>query len=192
MNDSRECENTVDDASRETKRWYALKVFFNRAVEVKEDLERLTLETYLPMTLKKMMLPDGKERKKEVPLIGALMFLKATQEELERVKRIMKGRVSVYTLPGDSRRAASIPENEMMLFRLVTSSDYGQADYLGEDSERWHVGDLVRVTAGPLEGAVGHVCRIKGNRRLVISVRGVCAIATSYVPSRFLEAVNPE
>lgn len=180
-------ENTV---SPELRRWYALKIFFNRAVEIKEEIEQYGLETYLPMALRKIILPNGKERMKEMPLIGSLMFVKSDQEQIETLAREMKGRISVYTLPGTRSIPAVVPEDEMLLFKLVTSPCAGETDFLGEDSARWHVGDLVRVTAGPLEGAVGHICRIKGNRRLVVSVRGVCAVATSYIPSRFLEPVN--
>ncbi len=170
--------------------WYAMKVYFNKVIELRDELQQRGFEVYLPMKDVRVVTPDGKERKKQMPLIGSLMFVKSESSSVESLGRELRSRMSFYTLPGDKSRAASIPETQMELFRLVTSEAYAQADYLGEDSQRWHEGDLVRVTAGPLEGAVGHICRIKGNRRLVISIKGVCAIATSYVPARFLEPVE--
>jgi transcription antitermination factor NusG len=48
-------------------------------------------------------------------------------------------------------------------------------------------GDKVRVTGGPFKGAEGYIKRIRGNRRLVVALEGIIAVATTYIPGRFLE-----
>jgi transcription antitermination factor NusG len=48
-------------------------------------------------------------------------------------------------------------------------------------------GDEVRVTGGPFKGAEGYIKRIRGNRRLVVALEGIIAVATTYIPGRFLE-----
>lgn len=171
-------------------RWYAVKVFYNRAVEVEASLNKLQIETYLPMTTVTSGNDGGKLIHREKPLIGSLLFIKADVDELKSVERLISGKGIMYRRPGEHKMPTPIPEAEMTLFKLVTSHIAGRVDFLGDDDVKWHEGDKVRVTAGPLEGAEGHICRIKGDRRLVVSVRGVCAVATSYIPSRFLKIIN--
>jgi transcription antitermination factor NusG len=52
-------------------------------------------------------------------------------------------------------------------------------------------GDTVRITEGDFVGVVGKVARIKGQKRVVVALEGVCAIATAYIPSAFLEPYSP-
>ena len=48
-------------------------------------------------------------------------------------------------------------------------------------------GQKVRVLEGPLKDAVGVIKRIKGDRRLIVSVSGIAAVATSFVHPEYLE-----
>ena len=45
------------------------------------------------------------------------------------------------------------------------------------------------VTDGPFKGAEGCIHRIKGNRRLIVAIQGVCAVATAYIPQCFLRKI---
>ena len=47
----------------------------------------------------------------------------------------------------------------------------------------------VKVIDGTFKGAEGYICRIKKNHRLIITVHGVCAVATSYIPQAFLKKI---
>ena len=59
-------------------------------------------------------------------------------------------------------------------------------DYFGGDSIVYGIGDRVRVTGGVFKGAEGYIKRIKGRRRLIVSITGICAVATSFIPNCFL------
>ena len=48
----------------------------------------------------------------------------------------------------------------------------------------------MRVTDGPFRGAEGSIQRIHGDRRLLVSIRGICAVATTYIPKAFLEEIK--
>lgn len=43
---------------------------------------------------------------------------------------------------------------------------------------------------GPLSGLEGELVRLKGHKRVVIRLDGVASIATSYIPSSFLEKIE--
>ena len=48
----------------------------------------------------------------------------------------------------------------------------------------------MRVVEGPLKGAEGYIKRIQKNRRLLVAIEGIVAVATSYIPPQFMETVK--
>jgi transcription antitermination factor NusG len=48
----------------------------------------------------------------------------------------------------------------------------------------------VVVTDGPFKGAEGHIKRIKKDRRLVVTIAGVVAVATAYIHPSMLKKVE--
>ena len=85
---------------------------------------------------------------------------------------------------------AAIPDKEMNIFRLVVSSGDEGLEYFESDTRVFRRGERVRVTGGMFAGAEGQIVRVKGNRRLIVSLTGICAIATSYIPQCFLEKLD--
>ena len=75
------------------------------------------------------------------------------------------------------------------MFVFVCTAGQQGLSYLGDDKPEYHQGDRVRVTDGVFKGAEGYIKRIKKDRRLVVSVRGVAAVATAYIPPQFLETI---
>ena len=83
-----------------------------------------------------------------------------------------------------------IPEKEMNIFMLVCSSGESGLEYFGADDSFFRKGDRVKVVDGVFKGAEGYIRRIRGNRRLFVSIHGVCAVATSYIPQCFLRKIQ--
>lgn len=173
--------------------WYAIKVFFGRAKSVKETLEAQGFECYLPM-LRKMVERNGARHTEEFPVEPSLLFVRADVAGVARVGRLLSDKALFYTRFDATRNRvpAPIPEREMQIFRLVVSNGADGLEYLGDDNRTFVKGRKVRVTAGPFAGAEGHIVRIHGDRRLVVSIKGVCAVATTYIPSAFLQHIEPE
>lgn len=117
------------------------------------------------------------------------MFVRAEERYVVDLERRLTGKVMLYRRSG-GREPAPIPDTEMEIFMLVTSiRDRGlePVDAFGADCRR---GDRVRVTDGVFKGAEGYVRRIGKDRRLVVSIEGVVAVATSYIPLRFLQRID--
>lgn len=170
--------------------WFAIKVFYNRLGEVEHQLSKRGIETFVPMTMSVVVRGDGRKQKVRKPLVNSLMFFNSSYETAVDVDRRLSGRAMVYCRPDPPRRPASIPPREMTVFKLVASAEDSELEYLGGDTERYSVGQLVRVTDGAFAGAEGRICRIKGDRRLVVTINGVCAVATAYIPSCFLKKIE--
>ena len=193
--------------------WYALKVFFNKVFEWEERLSQKGFETYLAVekqclkgedhlrAARKMALEAGDsasgrryiregaliyERK---PLIASLLFVKADRQDALGIDKELAGKGFIYKKT-DRKTLSAIPDTQMASFRLVTSSlETGLTFFSDESYTRYRQGARVRVKEGPLKGAEGYIKRIRKDRRLLVSIEGVVAVATSYIPPQMLEIV---
>lgn len=159
------------EAMSETVRWYAIKVYYNRMKQLREQLAVDGIRFFIPS------------------MVSSLLFVQASNDYLMQFEEGYRGRLWVYRdlLTG---KPSAIPEREMEVFIFVCTAGQQGLSYLGEDKPEYHKGDRVRVTDGVFKGAEGYVKRIKKDRRLVVSIRGVVAVATSYIPPQFLEIIS--
>lgn len=170
--------------------WYALKVFFNKVFDIETYFKERQVESYFPC-VKTVVVHKGVKKKVRRPVINSLMFFRSTEHEAVGYQKELTDRVILYTsIHCDKKIPAAIPEHEMKVFMLVTSTEEEGLDYFGEDASVFHKGEHVRVTGGMFEGAEGYIRRIKGNRRLVVAIQGICAVATTYIPQCFLEKIE--
>ncbi|MDO4165356.1 MAG: UpxY family transcription antiterminator [Bacteroides sp.] len=179
----------MTDSTLSTLHWFALKVFYNKVFEIEDTLKKENIETYIPC---EESLSQRGETKKVVrkPIINSLMFFRATDIQALEVQQRLLNRVILYAQKEGFRKVPfHIPDREMNIFMLVSSSGQSGLEYFEGDQERFYLGDRVRVTDGPFKDAEGHICRIRGSRRLIVTIRGVCAIATSYIPQCFLQRI---
>lgn len=152
--------------------WYAIKVFYNRVAFVSEQIKGLVDEFFIPHRL-----------------IGCLMFVRTTPSRIEKIRQDRYEQLKVYTQPGD-RRPYRIPERQMDAFIFVTSMEDRRLTLLDPAQVDFKTGQKVRVTGGVFEGAEGYIKRIKGDKRLVVCIEGIVAVATSYIPSVYLEKME--
>ena len=154
--------------------WYAFRAYWNRLGQVKQMLEEAGVEYYAQK------------------ILPSYVFVHSTHDKLEAMRRYEYDnelhRFYVYWDKENSRPAV-VPDREIEVFRIVTSAVQSGLELLGDDLPKYHKGDLVRVTGGPFKGAEGHVVRIRKDRRLVVTISGVAALATSYIPKELLEKI---
>lgn len=201
------------------KNWYAIKVFFNKVFKMEDILSDMDLETYLPVqkvrlrglehmkAAKLLAAVDVNHRKdsryiqqgpiiyERKPLVASLIFVKADDNEIQAIdnrlqeERIL-GQVQGFIYKSaDFKKWATIPEKQMESFRLLTENGDGLTFYTA-DLVKLMEGDKVRVIEGPLKGAEGYIKRIKKDRRLLVCVEGVIAVATSFIPDSMLEKIT--
>ena len=116
------------------------------------------------------------------------MFVRqAERAVLELMQRANATSPLMVYFDRETKKPAVIPDPEMEAFMLVTSTDDPGLEYLPEAPAELRRGDRVRVTEGVFKGAEGYIRRVKGNRRLIVSIEGVVAVATTYIPGCFLE-----
>ena len=152
--------------------WYAMKVHYNRVQPLIAEAREKGMEFFAPTSV-----------------IKSLLFLHCTEEEVLRFATEHWQRVWLYRST-ESRQPAAIPDREMEVFRFVVTAGRDGLTLLGDDRPEYHEGDRVEVTGGPFKGAEGHIKRIKRDRRLVVTIRGVVAVATTYIHPSLLRKVE--
>lgn len=165
QNDSKKPENNASC-------WYAAKVFYNRTHLIEEKLASQVAEIYVPRKV-----------------VSSLLFLKTTPTQIKHIQRHYYEWMKVYTAPA-SKEPYCIGAHEMDVFILVTSLVDKKMKVLDPSSVNYKSGDKVRVTGGVFKGAEGYIKRIHGDKRLVVCIEGVIAVATSYIPGVYLEKLE--
>ena len=174
----------------EEKRWYAFKVFYNKVFEIDKDIRDEGVETYFPK-VRVYKLQEDKQKETLKPAISSLIFVHCTENRVWDLQKTFYGRVMLYSHKTDGNRIASpVDEEEMRVFMLVTSVEDDRLEYLDVESVNYKEGQRVKVLDGPYKDCVGYIKRVKGNRRLLVAVEGLALVATSYIPSVFLEKIN--
>ena len=157
--------------------WYPVRVFFGRAEAIKEAAEDAGIEFFYPMRLVEKFTPGG---------------LKYIEEPLVR-SRDLKARNNSSLVPYYDRETHApmvVPEKQMNQFIDLCKLKDSGLEYLGEDGPKYHQGDKVRVTDGIFKGFVGHIKRIRHDRKLIVTIEGVAAFATRFIPPSMLEKVE--
>ena len=173
--------------------WYAAKVFFNKVFAIDEILKQQGITTYFP-TEKRERSVHGVTRQVTCPMIASLLFFRTTELQATAIERSLLGQISLYSHITDTgRHPIAIPDHEMNMFMLVASSGEQGIEVMPQEIlAKVKVGSRVRVTDGPFKGSEGNICRIRGRRRMIVSIQGICAIVTTYIPNGFLQFLDIE
>lgn len=167
------------------KYWYAIRVFKDMP-GVKAEFARKHLKTFVPYRVEENL--TGGVKYKEVPLIDSLIFLEASEKYIRQLRYDRYPHVMYYrdfATGGPGR----IPDEEMDLFRKVTSPLGKGVEFFDEDSPEFHTGQKVLITEGKFKGYTGNIFRIGKDRKVIVSVAGNFSFRLDIHP-RFLQAAE--
>ena len=83
-----------------------------------------------------------------------------------------------------------VPDYQLENLRKVLADQSGGLVIVPDDEHKFDKGATVRVTGGTFKGVVGKVARYCGHQRVAIVVDGLLTIATTYIPSAYLEKID--
>ena len=175
--------------------WFPMRVTYNRELSVKKGLDELSIENFVPMRYE--IVGEGdRRRRKLVPAIHNLIFVRSTRPELTELKMTRREFLPMRYMmrqatPERPREILRVPDKQMEDFIRVASVhddsvmflDY--TDYLNNN-----IGTRVRVMEGQFAGVEGVIKRISKNRRVVVQIEGVAAVAITYVPAHSLQVIE--
>lgn len=147
--------------------WFALSVHARSERSAADELRDRVDEVFLPVRIERRVWSD-RIVTSEVPLFPGYLFVKTPMSAEHRV-RLLKARGVfdiVGRVPGDSRVARTIGDDEILALQIVV-----RAERELDPVERLVAGRHVLVAAGPLRGARGVVEQgPDGHRRLVVQI----------------------
>lgn len=168
--------------------WYGIRVTYCREMQVKVDLDSRNIENFLPMKYAEKIKGERKVRVL-VPAIHNLIFMRSTAAQ-------MKEYMATSTLPIrfirslDTRQPIVIPERQMRNFIAVAGNYEEQIMYIDCDTALLKKGQRVRVTGGIFEGIEGEFVRVGGDRRVLVKLAGIAAVATAFIHPSLLQLLD--
>jgi transcription antitermination factor NusG len=141
-------------------RWYAAYTLANHEKRVAEQLERKSIEQFLPLyeTVRRW---KDRRMQLQVPLFPGYVFVHIPLEARLEILQIR----SVVRLVGFSGCPAALPDNEIEALRRGLDQQLR-----AEPHPFLKAGRRVRIRSGPLRGIEGILVNRKGGYRVVLSI----------------------
>ena len=181
---------TIVKKGREKKLWYAIRVTYNRELKVKEDLDARGITCFVPMQYRREE-RNGQMVKRLVPSVHNLIFIHLTPSEMTDYKRSTALPIR-YIMNRETHEPITVPTQEMENFIRVAGTYEEKLIYLNPNPEDFAQGERVRIIGGQFAGAEGIFVRIKRDRRVLVSVPGLVAVATTYVHPSMIEKITDD
>ena len=179
---------TIKKKGREEKVWFAIRVTYNRELKVKEDLDSRGITNFVPMQYRREE-RHGVIVKRLVPSVHNLIFIHITPSQMKEYKMTTDLPIR-YIMDRETRKPITVPNREMESFIKVAGTYDEKLVYLNPDPGDFSHGERVRIIGGMFAGAEGVFVRVKGDRRVVINVEGLVAVATTFVHPSMIEKIT--
>lgn len=167
-----------------------MRITYSRELSLKVYLDEIQVENFIPMRYEYVVRNERKIRKL-VPAVHNLVFIHTTRRKLDEIKEAKAAVFPLrYIMDREIRQPITIPENQMRNFIAVAGTYDQQVIYLPPMDVSMTKGDRVRINGGIFEGVEGIFLRIKGDRRVVVSIEGVMAVATAFIHPSLVEKVE--
>ena len=186
---------SVEYIPNANKQWYVFRASYRREIKANEIIVSEGEFTYLPMhSIKKIV--NGKMRTIHDALIPNILFAYLTEE---KAYEFVDNTPSLHFLSfyyNHFKESAGknppliIPEDEMLNFIKATSVDTNHLLLLEPSQCHYKRNDIVEVLDGAFAGVRGKVVRVSGQQRVAVTLKGICTVATAYIPTAFLKIVS--
>ncbi len=180
---------------RSERAWYPMRVTYGREVKVKEALDTLGIENFLPMHYELVDPGDGNKRRMLVPAIHNLIFIHDSREDITLLKTTRREfqplrYITKHFAESVADNILTVPETQMRNFMRVASVQDDSVIFLDNSDYLSKVGRRVLITEGYFAGVEGIIKRIKKNKHVVVQLEGLAAVAVTYVPASCLRTLD--
>ena len=171
-------------------KWFAVRVTYSRELALKSFLDAEGVENFIPMRYEHVVRKEKKVRVL-VPAVHNLVFIRTTLRRLREIKEMPGLNIPVrYIMDRETRRPVIVPDGQMRSFIAVAGSYDEAVVYLEPTEVNLAQGTRVRITGGIFEGVEGVFVRVRHDRRVVVCIEGVMAVATTFVHPSLVEAIE--
>ncbi|MBC8173353.1 MAG: UpxY family transcription antiterminator [Chitinophagales bacterium] len=160
--------------------WYVLYVRSRAEKKVKDRLDRLRIETFLPLV---KVVRQWSDRKKhvQVPLFNGYLFLFIHPDDFLKVKMIE----GVVDFVKYEKRYATIRPGEIETIRKFLETGI----HLEATPDTFAPGEKVKINFGPLHDSVGELIEIRNEKHFIVRIEVINQILKVSVPVQYLEKI---
>ena len=169
--------------------WYALRVTYGRELTLKSYLDSEGIENFITMRYE-FILKNERRVRKLVPAVHNLIFVYSSRNRIDAMKELHGTTLPIrYIMNRECHRPIIIPDSQMRSF-IAISGHYDQALlYLDPSEPALRKGTRVRIIGGVFAGVEGEFVRVRNDRRVVVSIDGVMAVATTFIHPSLVEPI---
>lgn len=170
--------------------WYAMRVTYGRELKIQAALNG-KFETFIPKCYKTVE-RFGKRHYELTSCISNLLFVYGTKNQIEEERqkhieiRDEKKNHLLSFINNHENKMVTVPNKQMEDFIRVSELPEYQIMPIDIREGEKLVGQKVRITSGILTGVEGIIKRIGGNKKVIVTIDGLCATALKFVSPSIL------
>ena len=159
-------------------KWFVLRVTYSRELKAQKLLQEAGVECFVPMVCDR-----NDEKKCYAPAVHNLIFVHSSRDFLDNYKRQVEADCPLrYMMDRSTGLPMVVRDKEMDDFiRVTTEKDEGIL-YFDDPSAVVTKGTLVEIVDGLFKGVQGKLLRIRRDRKVVLQLAGVLAVAVDGIP----------
>ena len=172
--------------------WFAMSAPYRRELIAKDYLDKKGIECFVPMKEALVDRHNGVKRRQLLPAIHNLIFVHTTRERIKTLKQGVNF-LQYHTRPqGGKNIPITVPDGQMQQFITICTANNENITYLRPEEIDIRKGTRVRVHGGAFDGAEGYFVKIQGkrNRRVVMLIEGITAVALTEISTDFIEVIG--
>ena len=173
--------------------WYVLRVTYQRELAAKRLLDDSGISNFVPTKLVRRRGCHGRFTWEREVAVHNYVFAYATREEIQRLKQTKIPYLRYVMTSRDGRNSyLTVPDEQMRNFIAVAGNEHERVTFLDPAAVPVAEGDRVRITGGPFEGVEGVCVRMHNgrDRRVVVQIEGIVAVATTAIPATLIQKLE--
>lgn len=166
------------------RHWHALYVRSRFEKKVFDQLQDIGVETYLPLITQIKQWSD-RRKKVEEPLFKSYLFVRNNEKEYFAILNLT-GVVKFVTF---EHKAVVVPENQIIAIKRYIDDYEQDKEDKAMRNEDLKIGQMVRITHGPMQGLIGRLESVK-DKRLVVYIEAVGQYLPVSIPRTKVEPIK--
>jgi transcription antitermination factor NusG len=174
-------------------KWFVLFAANGKAAKISDYLKSTEIEYFYPMFYQERRIRKSERTKQFLqPIFRNLLFVKSAKSKLDPILREIKLKFGITSdlyyryRDGEERKIIVVPAAEMQNFIAVVGAVEEPIIYFSNEDVNLAKGTRVRINGGVFEGVEGIFMRVKGERRVVVSLPNLFSVATAFLPLEFI------
>lgn len=167
-------------------KWFVMRVTYSRELKAQKFLKESGVESFVPMVCDR-----GEEGKRYIPAIHNLVFVHTSRGFMDEYKHRMEEAIPLrYMMDRSTGLPMVVRDKEMEDFIRVTADMDEGVLYLDNPSVVVEKGTPVEIVSGPFKGVQGMLLRIRRDRKVVLQLAGVVAVAVDGIPMEWCKVIE--